>query len=114
MVSPDGQKSHVILNRLPSFSVAAGWSRDGKRLYLADRVDGRLILSAIDTATGKEQRIREYGADHFGTPHNRDAGLSPSRDGRRLAANSFRYRSQIWMMEGLEPPRSFWQRLLRR
>jgi hypothetical protein len=51
---------------------------------------------------------------HFGNFTVRTAELSPSRDGRSLAANTLRYHGEIWMIEGLEPPRSFWQRLFHR
>jgi serine/threonine protein kinase len=113
VISPDGSETKVLLRRNPTIFAATGWSGDGKTLYVADRLGDDLILSAIDPESGKERRIGNYGDApfNFGTRFAFMAGLSPSPDGRSLTASRRYPHGEIWMIEGIEPPRIFWQRL---
>ena len=116
VISPDGTRTKVLVRRSPYIFAAIGWSKDGKTLYLADQVENRLVLSAIDPESGSERRIADYGDAGFnlGSRFIRTAGLSASPDGRSLTAARRRPHGEIWMIEGIEPPHTFWQRLFRR
>jgi hypothetical protein len=90
-----------------------GWSRDGRTLYVADRQNGRLTLSAIDPESGRERPLADYGeaSFDFGNYALHTAGLSPSPDGLSLTTQRLQPHGEIWMIEGIEPPRMFWQRM---
>jgi hypothetical protein len=78
-------------------------------------VDQPLRLFAIDVATGVERLIHEYPPDgrRYTELFLNTARLYPSRDGKSLLSSRWSVRSSIWMLEGVEPPQSFWRRLLR-
>jgi Tol biopolymer transport system component len=116
VTTPDGSRTKLLVRRSLSPFAATGWSRDGKTLYLADRDGVRLALSAIDPESGTERLITEYRDNHFnvGERFIRSSALSPSPDGHSLTTTRRVQYGEIWMIEGIEPPRTFWQRLLRR
>ena len=72
-------------------------------------------LSAVDVATGRERLIHEYPPDNclYGEVSQATARLYPSRDGKYLLGPRWSVRASIWLLEGVEPPLSFWHRLLR-
>ena len=115
IVSPDGQVVRQVHGPVSAWT-AAGWSRDGKTLYLGI-TDGYIdpvsaTLWAIDPETAKERAIGHYSNFFFGG--NSAFKLSPSRDGKSLAATSIKPYAYIWLVDGLKPPQGFWQRLVAR
>ena len=75
-----------------------GWSRDGGTLFVI----------------GKGTVIRDYPPDSrdYAEFCQSSSRLDPSRDGKYLRGARYSVRASIWL-EGVEPPRSFWSRLLR-
>jgi Tol biopolymer transport system component len=116
LVSPDGKETKLLTHRIPTNTAAIGWARDGKTLFMADRIDEHMVLIALDVASSRERRIADYGVTSFNFGNNfiRSSGLSVSRDGRSLLANTLAYHAEIWMIEGLGPPRTFWQRFFQK
>jgi hypothetical protein len=86
-------------------------SRDSSTLYLAYLSQQARVLSAFDVVSGSERRVRDLGALHFSYFAYCSAGLSPSPDGKSLTASTLNLRFEPWVLDGLEPPRSFWPRL---
>ncbi len=114
VVSPDGARSKVLYRGEIDWGSACGWSRDGSTLYLAYLTPQGRVLSAFDVATGAERRVRDLGLLHFSYLPYFSAGLSPSPDGKSLAASTLRLRFEPWIIDGLEPPLPFWRRLFER
>ena len=116
VVSADGKEQRVVFKHQYGSS-ALGWSRDGSTLYLLDGGLGDPVhLYAADvTKGGAERVIASYPplSGFYSEIFQGSARLYPSRDGKYLLAPRFDVRSSVWLLEGVEPPRSFWQRLLK-
>ncbi len=112
----DGAQKRVLFKRPFQPLSAVGWSRDGATLFLME--GGQEVpvrLSAADVANGQERLIHEYSADGntYAESYISSARLSSSRDGKYLLGPRWSVRSSIWLLEGVEPPRSIWRRLLK-
>lgn len=57
--------------------------------------------------------MRDLGPLYFSYFAVGTTGLSPSPDGKSLAASTLSLRFEPWILDGLEAPRTFWGRLLR-
>lgn len=114
VISPDGGQSKVLYKGTLDWGSACGWSRDGSTLYLAYLTPQGRVLSAFTVLTGSERRVSDLGRLHFSYLAYHSAGLSPSPDGKSLAASTLSLRFEPWVLDGLGPPRSFWARLFRR
>ena len=116
VVSADGKEKRVVFKREYGPS-ALGWSRDGSTLYLLDGGLGDPVhLYAADmTKGGAERVLANYPpmGGFYSEMFEASARLSLSRDGKYLLAPRFDLRCSVWLIEGVEPPRSFWQRLLK-
>jgi hypothetical protein len=116
VVSPDGKEKRVIFKRKYDSS-ALGWSRDGATLYLLDGGLGDPVhlYAAGVTKGGAERVLANYPpmSGFYAELFQYSTRLYPSRDGKYLLAPRFDIRCSLWLLEGVEPPRSFWQRLLK-
>jgi Tol biopolymer transport system component len=115
VISPDGQVTKRVHDRVTSWT-STGWSRDGKTLYLAI-TDGTIdpiptTLWAIDPDTGRERAIGHYTGIFLGGASTNNLSASPG--GKSLTATLVKPHVYIWLVEGLKPPQSFWQRLFSR
>jgi serine/threonine protein kinase/Tol biopolymer transport system component len=91
-----------------------GWSKDGKTIYVTTHRDGREGLAAVDAQTGGRRTIATYEAGYlFGTTINGNSALSLSPDGKSVAVTRMTGVGDIWLAEGLRPPRSLWERMMR-
>jgi len=116
IVSPDGARKRLLFPRpFSGFASSTGWSRDSSSLYLLDQVGDHYRLSAADVARGTERVIHDYPPGNFNYAElTRASGrLYPSGDGKSLLAPRNSFGSSIWLLEGVEPPRPLWRRLLR-
>jgi Tol biopolymer transport system component len=113
VVSPDGARSKVLHKGSLDWGSACGWSRDGSTLFLAYLTAQGRVLSAFDVATGAEKRLRDLGTLYFSYFMMHSTGLSPSPDGKSLAASTWSLRNEPWILDGLDPPRTFLGRRLR-
>jgi serine/threonine protein kinase/Tol biopolymer transport system component len=114
VISPDGARTRVLYKGTLDWGSACGWSNDGSVLFLAYLTRNGRVLSAFDIATGDERIVRDLGPLHFSYLAYHSAGLSASPDGKSLAASVLSMRFEAWILDGLEPPHSFWSRLFRR
>ncbi|MFN7937128.1 MAG: protein kinase [Bryobacteraceae bacterium] len=130
--SPDGsqlsgvaQNGHVILvdfgtGKLRDLGAHAGtsyggtaWSRDGKEIYVTTHFEAREGLAGVNVSTGTGRTIARYESGFlFGTTVNGNSALSLSPDGKSVAVTRIKGLGDIYLIEGLQPPRTFLQRLL--
>jgi eukaryotic-like serine/threonine-protein kinase len=113
VISPDGARRKILRKGMLDWGSACGWSREGSTLYLAYLTPKGRVLSAFDVASGAERRMRDLGTLHFSYFAMSTTGLSPSPDGKSLAASTLSLRFEPWIIDGIEPPRTFWSRLFR-
>ena len=116
VLSPEGDQKRVLFKRPFQPFASLGWSRDGATVFLMEGGVGAPVrLSAADVAKGEERLIHEYPADTntYAELYLYSARLYPSRDGKYLLGSRWTVRSSIWLLEGVEPPRSLWRRLLK-
>jgi serine/threonine protein kinase len=117
IVSPDGSQRRLLIHRpFAGYTASLGWSRDGALLYLFDQVGDNYRLTAVDVARGTEHVIHEYPPTdyRYGELYLASGRMYPSGDGKSLLASRGLVGSSVWLMEGVEPPRSLLQRLLHR
>ncbi len=108
LLSPDGKQTRDLGARVS----AAAWSPDGKSIY-AIRIDGGPEhLYRVDPVTAKWEQLADL------PPGFRSVGfwggiarLSPSPDGKSIAVSVLVYDGDIYVLEGYQPPRTFWQKL---
>jgi serine/threonine protein kinase len=116
VISPDGARKRVLFKRPFLRWSSLGWSRDGTTLFLLEGGQEYPVrLSAADVRKGTERLIHEYPPDgnSYAELYVSNGRLYPSRDGKYLLGSRFSVRSSIWLLEGVEPPKNFWRRLLR-
>jgi Tol biopolymer transport system component len=112
VISPDGARSRVLYKGSLDWGAACGWSRDGSTLFVAHLTQQGRVLSAFDVNTGAGRKVRDLGLLHFSYYAYHSTGLSPSPDGKSLAASTLSIRFEPWVLDGLESPRSFWARMI--
>jgi Tol biopolymer transport system component len=104
IVSSDGKQNRTFGENMP----AATWSRDGKVLY-AIRTGANRELVAIQVDSGATRTISVIPADIALFSGNSPVWRpSLSRDGKTLLTTANRVDSDIFILDGFEPPRSFW------
>src|SRR5207248_8945797 len=108
VVSPDG-KVHRVLQELPW--LAFGWAADGKRLYGIRQSDDlrHLTFASIDVDGGSERLL---APDFMPLPVSGE----PVRGFSRISGTTFvtsiaHVRSDVWLLDGFELPRSWWEDL---
>lgn len=107
LVSPDGAGARQV--DAPPWLVHT-WAADGSELYgIAETAGRRLELSAVNIRTGRERRISDLGASP--PVNNPVKGLSFSAARRSLLTGLVRMRGDIWILEGVRPPRGLVDRL---
>jgi hypothetical protein len=104
----DGRTNRVLLNPAPS---AFGFSRDAKHVYgiLRGEADSWKVI-AIDSGSGNTRDIAVIG---FG-PLTAVSGFTLHPNGTALLAGVRTPRYDIWMLEGLNHPLSWFRSLLYR
>jgi len=111
LISPDGKQIKPLGVRGVSDLV---WSKDGKTLYGVRRENGKPALLSVSVETGSEKIIGEIGEFMPLSPHGPGIRLSLSPDGKSIIYGFVRPRSELWLLEGFDPPPGALARLLRR
>jgi eukaryotic-like serine/threonine-protein kinase len=106
LFSPDGKPPRP----LPGGSGPFAWSRDGKTLYQVR--SEQPALAAIDIATNKETKLRDLEDLAPYTSSNPGLMASLSSDGKSIVYTVNRPRTEIWILDGIQPPRPWWKRLM--
>ncbi len=106
LFSPEGKPNRT----LPGDGGPCAWSRDGKTLYQVKMGDPALV--AIDIATGKETKLRDLpGLEPYS---NSNPGLRASltSDGKSIVYSVNRPRTEIWILDGVQTPHTWFERIL--
>jgi dipeptidyl aminopeptidase/acylaminoacyl peptidase len=107
MVAPDGTRPRVIAE--PGW-FAYAWDRDNRRIFglRVTEDEHHIMLVSVDVVTGNQRVINDnLGAIPQALQPIR--GFSRLRDGGFLTSIA-RVRSDIYLIEGLQLPRPWWQR----
>ena len=112
LTAPDGASRRLLFHGEPGLGAAWGWSGDGRTLYLAYLKGDDLILSAFDVNTRTERVITNLHEHRFSYFIVGTAGLSMDSSGKSLAGSFWRVGTDLWLLEGLQLPKSFWRDLL--
>jgi eukaryotic-like serine/threonine-protein kinase len=108
LVSPDGGVRRKLSARPALYF---DFSRDSSILIALARGPAReWLLVEIDVASGSERRVRALPFDRSVTL----SGLSLHPDGRSFATSMATDRRDLWLLEGLQPPRTRGFALFRR
>jgi Tol biopolymer transport system component len=107
LLSPDGK----TVRELASDEGPVAWSRDGKKLYQVHMHP--LALVEFDAASGQERKLRDL-SDDLMPFSSMQPGLMAALtgDGKSIVYTVNRPRQEIWMLDGVEVPRSWYRRLL--
>ena len=91
----------------------AAWSRDSNRLYVIRAADGRRELGELTWRTGTFRRVAVIPPGFaIQNPMSWAGRLSLSHDGTALVTAVARETGDIWILDGLRPPRTWWRRIL--
>jgi hypothetical protein len=109
IVSPDGKEKRVLHEET---WMAFTWSADSDRIYGIRPSDdsSHLTFTSVDIRSGAEHVL---GPDSMALP----VSAQPVRGFTRVSATTFlasiaRVRSDVWLLEGFQPPRTLWNRLI--
>jgi Tol biopolymer transport system component/tRNA A-37 threonylcarbamoyl transferase component Bud32 len=108
LFSPDGKPSRA----LPGDGGPVAWSRDGKTLYQVRAEPPALV--AIDITTKKETKLRDLEDLAPYTASSPGLMASLTSDGKSIVYTVNRARTEIWILDGIQPPRPWWQRMFGR
>ena len=93
----------------------AVWSRDMRYIYAIRNADNKRQLGRLEWKKGVFQPIVDVPKEwRFNTPSFGAVRLSLSPDGKSLATTVTRSTGDIWILEGLQPSPTLWQRLWRK
>jgi Tol biopolymer transport system component len=106
LYSPVGAPSR----KLAGDSGPYAWSRDGKTLYQV-RMD-KPALVAIDIASGKVTKLRDLPGLAPYASSNPGLRASLTSDGQSIVYTVNRSRAEIWILDGVQTPRSWFERIL--
>ncbi len=114
LISADGKRSITLPAGLQR---PATWSSDGAALYMIgrgnDSMTGVHQILKVDWRTGATQAVVNLPTTlRFNSRAGAARRLSLSPDGKFLAGTVATSQGDIWISDGFEPPRTFWERLL--
>jgi Tol biopolymer transport system component len=97
------------------YEPVAAWARDSNRLYVIRASDGRRELGELAWKSGAFRAISRIPSDFLISNNMSSAGrLSLSHDGKSLVTAVSRATGDIWILDGLRPPRAWWKSRLGR
>jgi len=109
LISPDGQKTRRLTSR--QFAVF-GFSKDGSQVYGLYRntspAGAEWQLYSVDVKTGAEKLL---GSVDFPPDTESLAGFSLHPDGKRFLTSIAKWPFDIWMLEGFDQHKRWWNRL---
>jgi hypothetical protein len=108
LVSPGGQSTRVLHEQA---WMAFTWSADGQRVYGIRQSDAfqHLTFTSVDVRSGAERVLEPdfMPLPVSGQPVRGIARMSPTT----FLASIEHVRSDVWLLEGFQPPQTLWDRL---
>lgn len=112
ILSPDGATKRVLLPAALEPGSGLCWAPDSQSLYLLRRIAGENVLSSLDIRTGRVTILRKMDGSHvYGQIYSTRNAMRLSRDGKRLTVTRRATTTNLWLLEGLEVPKPWWNRL---
>ncbi len=112
LFSKDGTNSRM-LNR--QSWITYGWSKNGGLLYGVKRNEkAHLALASIDVNTGAEKMLGDLGPSPIRIGWDPLMGFSLAPDGKSFTTSILRQKANLWILDGIHPPRTLRARLLSR
>src|SRR5262249_9416595 len=112
LISPETRRTRLLT---PRKFMVFGFSRDGSRMFGIEPditgKGGQFQLYQIDVTSGAEKPL---GPVDLPASVNNVAGFSMHPDGTRFLTSVVKLPFDIWMLEGFNLPKSWFERLLRR
>jgi eukaryotic-like serine/threonine-protein kinase len=94
------------------YEPVAAWARDSNRLYVIRASEARRELGELTWRRGTFRPISQIPADFVISNNMSWAGrLSLSHDGKSLVTAVSRATGDIWILDGLRPPQTWWKTL---
>jgi Tol biopolymer transport system component len=124
--SPDGEWIALRDAKWNLYSVSSGklreigapgspalmFSKDGKRLYGMRGERGHALLFTVDTSSGATNDVADLGSDAAPrSSQNPGIRFSLAPDGESFVYSTARYRSNLWMIEGIGEKKTPGERL---
>jgi hypothetical protein len=89
------------------------WSRHSDHLYVIRDTNGRRELGELTWRRGQFRPIVDIPADFvIGITMSWTGRLSLSTDSKSIVTTVERDAGDIWILDGLRPPRRWWERLV--
>ena len=105
VVSPDGKQERKLGTR---YLPAGAWSKDGSKLYLGLVDEGTVKVVILDWQTGQHRVLLDWPRQYaVAAPIAGTSSASLSADGRSLTTTIVRLDTDLWLLEGFEPPSKF-------
>jgi Tol biopolymer transport system component len=106
LYSPEGSPPR----KMPGDNGPCAWSRDGKTLYQVQM--GRPALVATDIASGRQTKLRDLPGLEPYAASNPGLRASLTADGQSIVYSVNRPRAEIWILDGVQTPHSWFKRIL--
>jgi len=110
LLSPDGKDTREVKG---PYTRPAAWSRDGNFIYcLKENAPGKRTLVRLNWRTGDAREILDLPSTmRFDTGAGGALRFSLAPGEESLAGTVVAPEGDIWILDGLVPPRSLWERL---
>jgi Tol biopolymer transport system component len=110
VVNPAGTQRRTLSSPKP---VALTWSADGSVIYaISVGSDRRASVTSVNVRMGTSKTIRTFDPGiAFLSPPSFGIRASLAPNGSSILTTLFRTRSDLWILEGFDPPRSFFHTL---
>jgi Tol biopolymer transport system component len=111
LVSLESKDSRVLTSER---MVTGAFSRDGSSIYAIRPASEKQELVRVDVATGTIQTISTLPLDFLiGGPYGGPTRLALAPDGKSVFTTVRKVEGDIWILDGFNPPRRFWDSLWR-
>ncbi|SPE35655.1 putative Serine/threonine protein kinase [Candidatus Sulfopaludibacter sp. SbA6] len=109
IVSLESREARVLTTER---MVTAAFSKDSASIYAVRQADDKQELVEVDPATGRIQTLSTLPRDFdIRGPYGGPTRLALAPDGKSVITTIRKNEGDIWILDGFNPPRSFWERL---
>jgi len=105
LIGPNGERGRTF----SGLTGSVVWARDGRSVYGMRLVESQGGLYQVEIATGVEKHVADFPAPRAAGPLG-GSRLSLSPDGKSVAFSVLEQDGDIWILDGFQPPRTFWER----
>lgn len=107
LLSVDGKR----VRRLTDAVGALAWSRDGTKIFCLTGGGDRTQLAEVDAVTGTLKVLKPLDGKYLSGSSMGGSRLSLAPDGLSVALSVLEQDGDIWILDGVEQPRRWWEKL---